>query len=263
MRYVRLWYACFRNCLGREMEYRANFLSAWVIDIIWYALNLLFFDAIFLHVEGIADWKRYEVYVFMGAVYILDALATGVIFENAIRLPRAVNKGELDFILLKPVNPQFLASVRYIKLSSLSNVIFGIPVLIYGLAMLGITPSVADVALFIVMLINGLIMTYATCFMFQTLSFWLLASQGFEYGYYQLMYNFIMKPDSIYRGAVRFVLTYILPATVIASFPARALMDKDVERSMIVWSFAGAALLLWLSTRLFKLGLRRYESASS
>jgi len=43
-RYLRLWWAFLQNCLMREMEFRSHFLLTFVMDILWYAVQLGLFD---------------------------------------------------------------------------------------------------------------------------------------------------------------------------------------------------------------------------
>lgn len=54
----------------------------------------------------------------------------------------------------------------------------------------------------------------------------------------------------------------ILPLIVVASFPAKV-MVKTLSFGFILWAFTISAVLFILNNYLWKLALRRYESASS
>jgi ABC-2 type transport system permease protein len=263
MRYFRLWLACARNCLSRQMEYKVEFFAAWVNEIFFQGFNLLFFFVL-LDVAGpILDWSLYELFVFLGTVFVIDGMMMTAVYDNVMKLPIYINRGELDFFLLKPVNVQFFASLRYVRPSTVMSTLGAVGIVIYGLANLpDVHVTLGGVLLWIALCMNGLLILYSTMFIFQTASFWLISSAGFSHGYF-MFYNFIMRPDSIFKGATRFILTYVFPSIVVGSYPARAILDKALSPSMALWGFALGLGTLAASVGLFKLGLRRYESASS
>ncbi len=74
--------------------------------------------------------------------------------------------------------------------------------------------------------------------------------------------RFIERPDAIFKGAVRVILTSVLPFSVMASFPARLFMDGFSWGVFLHFMgvFVGFALFInWF----WKKGLRAYSSASS
>lgn len=54
----------------------------------------------------------------------------------------------------------------------------------------------------------------------------------------------------------------ILPLIVVASFPAKV-MVKSLSPGYVLWAFTISGVLFTLNSYLWKLALRRYESASS
>jgi ABC-2 type transport system permease protein len=76
------------------------------------------------------------------------------------------------------------------------------------------------------------------------------------------MTKFSEKPDRIFHGFARRVLTLVLPYAVVSSFPARLLLENfswHILLHMLGVSafFLGVLILLW------ERGLRDYSSASS
>jgi ABC-2 type transport system permease protein len=266
IRYARLWLAFARNCLSRQMEFKIDFIFTWINEAAYQWFNLIFFDVILLHVAGLGHgedvWTRWELYVLMGTVYVVDGLMMMLLYDNVMKLPIYVNRGELDFFLLKPVNTQFLVSSRYVRPANVVPTLFGFGIVVLGAVNLAGSISLLNMLLYAAMVVNGFLILYATSFIFQTMSFWLLSSQGFSHGYF-MFYSFIMKPDSIFRGVLRILLTYVMPAVVIASWPARALMDKALTPAMVLYAFLLGVATIAVSVWFFRKGLRRYESASS
>jgi ABC-2 type transport system permease protein len=66
----------------------------------------------------------------------------------------------------------------------------------------------------------------------------------------------------VYPGWLQFVLTWIIPVAVLTTIPAQALTG-DITPGVLLASLALAVLLLIGTSLLFRVGLRRYASASS
>ena len=69
-------------------------------------------------------------------------------------------------------------------------------------------------------------------------------------------------PISVYRGAVRIFLTFIVPIAFITTIPAAALVDK-LDPAYAVYSVALALILFALGAWFWRFALRSYSSASS
>jgi ABC-2 type transport system permease protein len=66
----------------------------------------------------------------------------------------------------------------------------------------------------------------------------------------------------VFRGAWRFVFTFIVPVAVMTTFPAMALLGRlDAKTSLA--TVGGAFLMLLVSRILWRSAIRNYTSASS
>ena len=68
---------------------------------------------------------------------------------NVDELTDLIRTGGLDFILLKPIDTQFLVSLRRIEWSSLSNLVLGLVLLGYSLLHLAYVPGLVQVVLYV------------------------------------------------------------------------------------------------------------------
>jgi len=67
---------------------------------------------------------------------------------------------------------------------------------------------------------------------------------------------------TIYRGAVRVLLTFIVPIAFITTFPASALLGRiDPTTTIIGFAFGIGSFIV--SNRFWRFALRYYSSASS
>lgn len=69
-------------------------------------------------------------------------------------------------------------------------------------------------------------------------------------------------PTDIYRGTVRFVLTFVFPVVLLITFPAKALLGL-LSPEKIVFAVGLSLFLAYLALKFWYWGLRRYTSASS
>jgi len=244
------------------MEYRLDFCVQLFIELVFQAIHLAFYGMVFGLTANIAGWLPWEIVVFMGTVFIVDALMMSFVHDSMIKFAEGVNKGDLDFALLKPVDLQFLTSFRYFRGATVLSGVVAVVMVCVALYKLGWQFDPVAVLLYMAMCISSFLLLFSTNFMFQCIAFWAQSGQGFA-GWYFQFYAFFTKPDSVFKGKLRLILTFVFPATVIGSFPARAILDKEIAAWMITWSLVAGIGSMALSRFVLWRGLKRYDSASS
>lgn len=260
-RHLRLALALFRYSLAREMMFKANFLLWILVEIAWLSLQLALVGVIFSHVTEVAGWTKYEMVLLIGTSHLVQQLFQVVFLINLIELPENVRTGKLDFALLQPASPQFLASVRKYDPGSVVNCAIGVAFIAWAAWKLGLHPAAWQVGLFLGMVINGVFIHYALMLMIVTLAFWIVRAQGLVYGYYNL-FNLTRMPREAFRGVARLLFTWVLPMLVVANFPAQVLA-RGVIGPGAPLIFLLTLLLLAAARAWFRFGLRFYTSASS
>jgi ABC-2 type transport system permease protein len=261
-RYSRLWIAFFKQCLAKDMQYRLNFFLVFVMDIVWYAVNLGFFEVIYLNTDNIAGYGRNEVFFFMATLFVIDALDMTLFSSSLWVMNDLIRKGDFDLLLTKPIAPLFYASARDISLGSLFDSVFAFGLLAYVWASLAPTVSLLDVAAYLALLLCGLMTMYSIQVFFASLGFiFVNASTSLQWGFHYL-YQLAMKPEAIYKGLLRYVLMYLIPMIAIGSLPA-SMIIKGFDAQNFLLGVCTAVVCLYLTTKFFYYGLSRYESASS
>ena len=115
LRYIKLWSAFFRNSLSRDMEFKMNFIGNLFIDTIFYGSLFFFFSIIFSYVDSLGDFTKDAVIIFLIITYLTDTVFLFFFGSNTFQVNRMVVRGDLDILLLKPVNPLFFISFRYVS----------------------------------------------------------------------------------------------------------------------------------------------------
>ncbi len=262
-RYLSLYAAMWRNSVTREMSFKLNFVLWIVVELLWFALQLVFMSVLYSHTDSIAGWSKWEVVMLVGCANFIQQLFTAFFLTNLTDISEHIRTGKLDFMLLLPVNTRFLVSLRKVDLGSYINSVCALAVMAYAAWRLDLTPTAMQAAGFAVMSLAGLTVHYSLMFLLVTTSFWTVRAQGIVYGYYNL-FNIARLPDSAFpRGAFKAFFTFGLPMLLVSNVPAKVLLGKlgsPWEMAMLA-GMAGACL--GVSELVWRWSLRHYTSASS
>jgi ABC-2 type transport system permease protein len=260
-RYFRLYLHFLRFSISKAMEFRLDFTFRIVMDILYYAVNILFFKVIFLHTPMLAGWTEEQMMIFVSCYILVDAISMTVFSSNMWWLPYHINKGELDFHLIRPVSPLFFVSLKEFSANSFMNLIIAVGIFAYTLITYSLPYTGWEVLLLVGLILNGTLIYYC-CQMLMILPvFWTQSSKGFMDLFFSMGIA-MERPDRIYKGWLRAVFTILLPFALIASFPARLFIEKFDWATFL--HLVAVTLGLWMVMLFFwRRGLRVYSSASS
>jgi ABC-2 type transport system permease protein len=259
--YLRVYRAAMATCMAREMQYRGHFLLLGISNLAWTLLSVAQVLILFSNVHAVAGWDVDRMLVLTGTAQLVTGV-TSLLFEtNMGKLSEYVNKGELDFVLLKPMDSQFLASTRYLNVNQLPAVVASLATLAVGWARLGLHPSAWGVAAYALLVLSAICAFYALWFASVTFVLWTGRIDNIQFLIMPVM-EMARVPADVFRGLARPLLTFVIPVALIATLPSQALLGL-LDPWTAAYSVALAALLLWLSHRFWRHSLRRYSSASS
>ncbi len=260
VKYLKLYVWLFRTSFMVDLEYRVNFMTKIMTDILWYAAQIMTFEVLFQHTSHIGDWNLAQMRVFLGIVFIVDALYMIVLSENFDQFSDKVRKGDLDLLLAKPVNSQFFVSLQKAATAMIGNLVLALSWFIFSIINL---PDFEWLRLFWLLLLIpcGLIALYSVRFSLAATSVIFARSENLQFVWYQI-YRLGMRPDSMYAPWLKWILLTALPVGVVASVPARSLLEPP-NFGLFVWVVVLAAILIYLSNRFWKFALKFYSSASS
>lgn len=259
-RYLSIYWSFFKTSLIADLEYRFNFAVAVFNDVLWYAAQILTFEVLFYHSPHIGDWNVEQVRVFLGVLFIVDAVYMFFVHENLNQFSEKVSRGDLDFLLLKPINSQFLVSCQRFVTPALVNVTISTSWLIWALSQLP-DIQVQNLFLFVLMIPSAVLVVYTMRFVISSLAVILTRSENIQFLWFAF-YKIGTRPDTIYTPAFRTLIITLIPVGLIASVPSRVIFG-DFSWGLVLWAFCIGPLFLWLSTLFWKFCLRYYSSASS
>lgn len=269
IRYPQLLLTFARNSLIRDMTFRSNFIIEVLSSMSWMVMNLGFYTLIYQYTKSIGGWGQYQFFVFIATTMFVNSLVQAFFMPNAQELSELVRTGGLDFALLKPVDTQFLISLRKIGWSSLGNFGVALLLLFYALSRLeGAGPSPWAVILYPLYVIAGVLILYSVMITLAATSIWLGRNQSL-YDFWFYITNFSRYPMEIYNGRfgtpLKHTFTFLIPILVVINVPAR-IMAKPLTREyawLALFALVATVVSLVASRWVFKRALESYRSASS
>lgn len=275
--YGKVFLIFVRNSLVRALLFRVNFLIECVSSTSWIIMNIGFYVLIFQQTSQIGantGWGKFEFFVFLATTMFVNSLVQAFFMPNVQEFSEMIRTGNLDFALLKPIDTQFLVSLRRIEWSALANFGVGIALLVFSLWKLTtravdplqLSPSVFFLYPFYILC--GIAILYSLMISLASTSIWLGRNQSL-YDFWFYITNFSRYPMEIYNGNIgtplRWFFTFIIPVLIVVNVPARFIVKPLTGE---LWPLAGFAIVatiasLWASRAVFKSALRSYRSASS
>ncbi|HZS90716.1 MAG TPA: ABC-2 family transporter protein [Chloroflexota bacterium] len=260
MRYARLLGLIFVASLQRELAYRANLAFAGALALVNAAAGAATLAIVYGHTATLAGWHIGEALALLGAYQIVSGLLETFIEPNLAWFGGKVARGELDDVLLRPAPGLLMVSLGSAQPWRLWQAVLGVLTGAVGVAHMAAAPSLIGVLASLVLLMTGVIITWASRIALASLAFWApgIALDVFFGAVWQLG----RYPVSVYHPVVGWLLTYVIPLAFVATMPARAL-TRGADLTLVGRGLLVAAMAVGAMTVVWRTGLRRYTGATS
>jgi ABC-2 type transport system permease protein len=266
--YARVFATFFRNSLVREMTFRGNLLITIVTRLFYFVAQVALFEIIYRQVNAINDWTRPEYFAFLATGMLINSLVETFFMPNCANFSELIRTGNLDFVLLKPIDPQFLISFEKMELAMLNQAVLALALLGYALVRIGGPIDPIRAAMYVLFVGVGVAFFYSLMLILASTSVWFGRNSGlYDFWFYIII--FARYPREIYGGslagdALQFTFSFMIPILLVVTVPSRVLLAKVLDPSWLTLvALAAAVLGLVVSRAIFRWSLRAYRSASS
>ena len=259
---IKLYLLFFRKHLMSLMEYKADFLIGVVSYVFRYIGEIAMISLLFSKIKALAGWSFHEVLFIYGFAAIPRALNL-LLFDNIWLLPtRYVQEGELDRLLVRPVNTFFHLLGEKFGYDGFG--ILGLALLIIGYAgsHLPIAFGIGDYLIMTVFALCGGLVYMATNLMAASLAFYFTRVQEVM----QLIWGlnlFGTYPINIFIKPIRFVILFVIPFAYTGFVPAAFFLRREKFLPLALLGIPVSILFALLAYLFFKRGLKRYSSTGS
>lgn len=259
-KYLRLFGKILQYSLAREIVFRSNFFLKVILNIFWYAVLFGMIEIIFFHTDELGGWNKTQIFLLFLTWIILEDVFRLFFQENLARLPILINNGELDLLLTKPINHQFLLSMRTIKVYALTDLVVDICLfLLFAVFWLNFT--FLNFLLFIFLLFLGVTLLYSFTLIVVSSSFWFLGIENVIELWHQLT-ALGRFPAKLYPPFIRLIGLTVIPFAVITNFPPQALVG-ELPLNSFLYAIILSIIFFLLASLFFRFACRHYASASS
>jgi ABC-2 type transport system permease protein len=274
--YFRVFLTFVRNSLVRDMMFPANFIIETVSSFGWVMMNVGFYLLIFQYTSQIgsgtsegAAWDKYQFFVFIATSMFINSVVQMFFMTNADEFSELIRTGGLDFALLKPIDTQFLVSLRKVEWASLANFLVAASLMTYALPRVeGLELTLWRVIAYFVYVAAGVGILYSLMIVLAAASVWLGRNTSI-YDFWFYITTFSRYPMEIYSGPIggwlRWGFTFILPILIVVNVPARMLAKplRPEYAYLALFAIAATVASLLVSRWVFQRALMSYRSASS
>lgn len=261
MKYLTLLALFLRTSVMTGLEYRANFIGAMVmtvVEVVWSAASVLVFYAF---TDTLGGWTFHETLIVVGLLFVSFGFLDTVIWQNVVALGRHIRTGTLDFILTKPVNSQFHATLQHYRVDRVASILGGVFLIGYGLVQLGASPGAGQMALFVALVAGALLLLYAALTMLGTLAFWVVEVESFGELVFALL-EVGRFPATALPEPLRAIMTFVIPIAFVTTVPAEVILGR-ITPQFVFYGWLFAIALFFLCTRFWNFAVSKYSSASS
>ncbi|MBI4140982.1 ABC-2 family transporter protein [Candidatus Woesearchaeota archaeon] len=241
----------YRRELSSLMEYRFNFISQtigmFLNDVLW----IFFWFLLFYNFKTINGWSFHE----MMFLYSILGMVWGVkagLFSNSNKLARTIAEGQLDYYLSLPKNV-LLHAIAKTGYSAGGELLFGI-------TLSALTFKLEQLPLFLLFIITSTAILVAWDIIVNSITFYVGNFEQAARTASNILLTFSFYPFSVYSGATKFVLLFIIPAGFVTGIPVELLKSFSWKWLAITLSFS--LLFSTFAVWFFYKGLRKYESGN-
>jgi ABC-2 type transport system permease protein len=256
---LNVWVTIIIACVKRSMNYRSNFILSLFDALVWLLISVSFFFILIANFNSVGGYGKYEIITLIGISEIIKSFVFAFFVSGISKIPGLINSGELDLHITRPINLGFYLCTKEFELPELLSSIPGAFMIIWGMSGISEIQMTSVLGMFVFLLLS----------IFIIVNFWLaLVSVGFwtknqtnvnEIAIAAL--SLIKYPKTVYSGIGKFILTFIIPVSILANAPMD-IMKNDISINAILIFLVIVAFSYLLRKLVWTLGLKSYDSAS-
>ncbi|EGT0692382.1 multidrug ABC transporter permease [Clostridium perfringens] len=261
-RYARIYVQFLKQYLKTLLEYKEDFIYGILGFFLVQATSIIFISLIFNNVPTLSGWSFYEIIFIYGFSQIprgIDHIFTDYLW---IFSGRSIVRGEFDRYLLRPLNPLFQVIAERFQPDGFGELVVGFILVVYSAIKLSVNITPLWIIGFIIAVIGGTLIYTGVKLATASIAFWTKTS----FRHVQMAYglsDFSKYPISIYTGAIKFLLTFIIPFAFTGYYPGTYLLGKESFFMGVILTLIVGILSIIVSYRIWLKGVSSYESSGN
>jgi ABC-2 type transport system permease protein len=243
------------------VAYRADTIINMLLSLMWLGWELLSLNIIFNNTATLGGWGPGELITLLGVFRLVNTLMQTVLWPSTEYFNRGVRDGSLDYTFLQPVSSQFLVSFSRMQLWRGWDLLLALILIVTGVGMSGSVTTPVNLLAFLALTTSGSMVIYSLWVVLITLTFYFTKFDN-NVTILDALMGAARYPATVYPVWLRALITFVIPVALATTVPLQAL------RGELAWwqvpaFFAVGLVSLWVASRVWRAGTRRYSGASS
>ena len=254
--------AYFAQFLKMRMAYRVDFLIDVGANLFAMAVQVIILTVLFSKVTALKGWS-FEQVLFIYGFSLWPLGLFNIVSINLYRFSeKYIVEGNLDRVLLRPINPLAQVLFESFNVSGLNELILGAGIMIYAGGRLDLAFGAPDVLALLLLSAAGALIYLGVFLGLTSVSFWFEDRMGLAPPVYNVI-RFARYPITIFNPLIRVFLTFVLPFAWVAFYPAAWFVGTDEFRRYSILTPLVGVLIFGLAYAVWKRGVRQYASTGS
>src|SRR3989338_4594609 len=260
-KYFRVYSQFIRMNISEIFAYRIHFINSLIGATVWGVFHVISVLLLTSTVSRIYGWTSQELIILTASFSFLWGFFHFFFAPNFEDIPDIIDRGDLDFILLKPIDSQLFLTLQKINFSAFIRTLIGIVVLFIVINGLQLHITMLQILSYLFTVFMGLILIYSLWFFVSTFIIWFPRLSNLT-AFLFLISGISRYPPEILQGTGQFIFLFLLPIFLFVSIPTKVLLHKALSGELLLLFLCMVGFFL-LARYFWKFALRHYTSASS
>lgn len=254
---LQIFMSFLRAALIRSLRYRFDFIMSLLEGLSILLINLIFF---FVSAEIALPDQQVDLYLLAPVFQIFIGIFYGLFIDNITGLKYYINRGDLDWMLMKPVSSQVYISLRFINFGHIVSGLLAIPVIVKIFSVYGLHANIIELCVACLYVVIAVFDGYALLTTTTSVAIALTTSGNV---------SSVVLPLLSVGKYPRRVFKEITPLMIVA-VPCLLVCDYAKDALLGVWSIEDILLhlaimsaQLWLTHLVFRKASNKYKSSGS
>ena len=165
LHYLKYYLLIVKLSYMTALTYRSSHILRYFRILMEFIISIVFINTVFSKTSNLGTWTRPEVFLVFAIWTTAFSAHFLLLSDSLFQTSRDIRDGEIDFLLTRPLDSQFLSTFRAVHVDNIFRVISGIIMMAYSLSNLMVVIPFANWILFGAQFIASIIILYSFLFL--------------------------------------------------------------------------------------------------